>query len=76
MRESPHGKGRDRKRPPETAPGMAENRRKKRATHADERRWTGIREKKIPGKRSESMGQLLFIHATGFSIKMTDACTL
>ena len=33
-------------------------------------------EKKIPGKRSESMGQLHFVHATGFPIKMTDACTL
>ena len=51
-RESPHGKGRDRKRPPEAAQAMAGNRRKKRAAHADERRGTGIREKKIPGKRS------------------------
>ena len=31
---------------------MAENRRKKQAAHADERRGTGIMEKKIPGKRS------------------------
>ena len=30
-RESPHGKDMDRKPPPEAAPGMAENRRKKRA---------------------------------------------
>ena len=55
---------------------MAGNRRKKQAAHADERRGTGIMEKKIPGKRSESMGQLLFVHATGFPIKMTDTCTL
>ena len=52
-RESPHGKDMDRKPPPEAAPGMAENRRKKRAAHAYERRGTGIMEKKIPGKRSE-----------------------
>ena len=62
--------------PTEAAPGTAENRRKRRAAHANERRGTGIMEKKIPGKRSESMGQFLFVHATGFPIKMTDACTL
>ena len=66
----------DRKPPTEAAQVMAENRRKKRAAHAGERRGTGIREKKIPGKRSESMCQPLFVHATGFSIKMTDDCTL